>query len=468
MMEPWDGPAAIVFTDGRQIGATLDRNGLRPVALHRHRRRPRRSWRRRSACCRSPENKIVKKWRLQPGKMFLIDLEQGRIVDDEELKDQLAIGQAVPAVDRERAHQARGPAETRAGAAAFSRDRLLDRQQAFGYTQEDIKFLMSADGAGRRGRHRLDGQRLAAGRAVGQEQAALQLLQAAVRAGHQPADRSDPRSDRDVAGVVHRPEAQPARHQRGQPADAARGARSRCSTSPTWRSCAHIERTPAASSRATSSTSPTRSPGATKASRPSSPRCAREAVDAIRSGHNILIISDRKRRPRAGRDSGAAGAVGDPPAPGARGPAHDRRPGRRDRLGARGASLRAARRLRRRGGPSVPRAGDARRAARRTCRATSAPTRRSTTTSRRSARACTKVMSKMGISTYMSYCGAQIFEAVGLEQRAGRQVLHRHREPASRASACSRSPKKRSACTAPRSATTRCSRDMLDAGGEYA
>ena len=70
------------------------------------------------------------------------------------------------------------------------------------------------DGAGRRGRHRLDGQRLAAGRAVGQEQAALQLLQAAVRAGDEPADRPDPRGDRDVAGVLHRPEAEPARHQR--------------------------------------------------------------------------------------------------------------------------------------------------------------------------------------------------------------------------------------------------------------
>jgi glutamate synthase (NADPH/NADH) large chain/glutamate synthase (ferredoxin) len=85
MMEPWDGPAAIVFTDGRQIGATLDRNGLRParycvtdddlVVMASE-----------SGVLPIPENKIVKKWRLQPGKMFLIDLEQGRIIDDEELK----------------------------------------------------------------------------------------------------------------------------------------------------------------------------------------------------------------------------------------------------------------------------------------------------------------------------------------------------------------------------------------------
>jgi glutamate synthase (NADPH) large chain len=75
MMEPWDGPAAVAFTDGRQIGATLDRNGLRParylvtdddlVLMASE-----------MGVLRFPEEKIVKKWRLQPGKMFLIDLEQ--------------------------------------------------------------------------------------------------------------------------------------------------------------------------------------------------------------------------------------------------------------------------------------------------------------------------------------------------------------------------------------------------------
>src|SRR5438132_177413 len=89
MLEPWDGPAAMVFTDGRQIGATLDRNGLRParyivtdddvVVMASE-----------SGVLPIAENRIVKKWRLQPGKMFLIDFEQGRIVDDEELKNQFA------------------------------------------------------------------------------------------------------------------------------------------------------------------------------------------------------------------------------------------------------------------------------------------------------------------------------------------------------------------------------------------
>src|SRR3569833_2570480 len=89
LMEPWDGPAAIAFTDGRQIGATLDRNGLRParyivteddlVILASE-----------SGVLPVPEEKIKRKWRLQPGKMLLIDLEEGRIVEDEEIKAKLA------------------------------------------------------------------------------------------------------------------------------------------------------------------------------------------------------------------------------------------------------------------------------------------------------------------------------------------------------------------------------------------
>ncbi len=86
-MEPWDGPAAVCFTDGRQIGATLDRNGLRParylvtdddiVVMASE-----------VGVLPIAEEKIVKKWRLQPGKMLLIDLEQGRIIDDAEIKAQ--------------------------------------------------------------------------------------------------------------------------------------------------------------------------------------------------------------------------------------------------------------------------------------------------------------------------------------------------------------------------------------------
>src|SRR3569833_3268900 len=89
MMEPWDGPAAMAFTDGRHIGGTLDRNGLRLVCfflfvvvfvvMASE-----------AGGLPIPESKIIKKWRLQPGKMFLIDLDAGRIIDDKELKDTYA------------------------------------------------------------------------------------------------------------------------------------------------------------------------------------------------------------------------------------------------------------------------------------------------------------------------------------------------------------------------------------------
>ncbi|MBU6437020.1 MAG: glutamate synthase subunit alpha, partial [Betaproteobacteria bacterium] len=140
MMEPWDGPAAIAFTDGRQIGATLDRNGLRParyivtdddlVVMASE-----------VGVLPFPESKIVRKWRLQPGKMFLIDMEQGRIIDDKELKDQLAANKPYKQwIDnlRIKLDDVEGT-----GAPVQAAESLLDRQQAFGYTQEDIKFLMA-------------------------------------------------------------------------------------------------------------------------------------------------------------------------------------------------------------------------------------------------------------------------------------------------------------------------------------
>ncbi|MFM2447943.1 MAG: glutamate synthase [Pseudomonadota bacterium] len=140
MLEPWDGPAAMVFTDGRQIGATLDRNGLRParyivtdddiVVMASE-----------SGVLPFPQNKIVKKWRLQPGKMFLIDLEQGRIVDDEELKNQYASAKPYRQwIESVRVKLDSLPVVPDSHVFPES---LLDRQQAFGYTQEDIKFLMS-------------------------------------------------------------------------------------------------------------------------------------------------------------------------------------------------------------------------------------------------------------------------------------------------------------------------------------
>jgi len=140
LMEPWDGPAAVCFTDGRQIGATLDRNGLRParyvvtdddfVIMGSE-----------VGVLPIPERKIVKKWRLQPGKMFLIDLIEGRIIDDAELKAGLAKSKPYQKWLNETQIKVEDlPPEN--PAMAPDHDTMLDAQQAFGYTQEDLKHFI--------------------------------------------------------------------------------------------------------------------------------------------------------------------------------------------------------------------------------------------------------------------------------------------------------------------------------------
>lgn len=143
LMEPWDGPAAVAFTDGRQIGATLDRNGLRParflvtdddlcvMASE-------------SGVLPIKEDNIVRKWRLQPGRMLLIDFEEGRIIEDEEIKAKLS--EAEPY--EQWLHQAQykladlDVIEPELAELPKPTGTLLDRQQAFGYTQEDTtRFL---------------------------------------------------------------------------------------------------------------------------------------------------------------------------------------------------------------------------------------------------------------------------------------------------------------------------------------
>jgi glutamate synthase (NADPH) large chain len=140
VMEPWDGPASVTFTDGTIIGAVLDRNGLRPS----------RYWvtdddlvimASEVGVLDVDPAKVVSKGRLQPGKMFLIDTREGRIVDDEEIKKQLAsehpysdwvrdgIVDLADLPDREHV--------------VFSHDSVLRRQQMFGYTHEELKIIMA-------------------------------------------------------------------------------------------------------------------------------------------------------------------------------------------------------------------------------------------------------------------------------------------------------------------------------------
>jgi glutamate synthase (NADPH) large chain len=141
LMEPWDGPAAIAFTDGRQIGATLDRNGLRP-ARYIVTKDDRIIMASEVGVLPIREDQIVTKWRLQPGKMLLVDLEKGRLIPDEELKSTLAKSHPYREwLDRTQIVLEELP--TSNDAAPISNLALLDRQQAFGYTQEDLKILMT-------------------------------------------------------------------------------------------------------------------------------------------------------------------------------------------------------------------------------------------------------------------------------------------------------------------------------------
>ncbi len=145
LMEPWDGPASVAFTDGKNIGAVLDRNGLRPsrYIVTKDDRVIMAS--EVGALAIAPEN-VLKKGRLEPGKMFLVDLQQGRIVNDEELKHQIASAKPygkwlreymVPLAKLPVAPDIPGP-DPRT---------LLQRQQAFGYTLEDLKFILAPMGA---------------------------------------------------------------------------------------------------------------------------------------------------------------------------------------------------------------------------------------------------------------------------------------------------------------------------------
>jgi glutamate synthase domain-containing protein 2/glutamate synthase domain-containing protein 1/glutamate synthase domain-containing protein 3 len=147
LMEPWDGPASVAFTDGRVVGATLDRNGLRPgrwvettdgyVVLGSE-----------IGLLDFPPEQVRRLGRLQPGKLFLVDLERGRIVEDEEVKHAVSTRKpyrewyeqsAVPFAELEPSDQV-----------TISDQPLRTRQRAFGFSQEDLRVLltpMARDGA---------------------------------------------------------------------------------------------------------------------------------------------------------------------------------------------------------------------------------------------------------------------------------------------------------------------------------
>ena len=140
LIEPWDGPACVTFTDGNQIGAVLDRNGLRPS----------RYWVTKDGLVVlasevgvldfKPED-VVRKGRLQPGRMFLVDIEQGRIVEDEEIKDSLA--NAAPYGEWLQAGMVRLEDLPAREHIIYPHSSVVRRQRAFGYTEEELRIILA-------------------------------------------------------------------------------------------------------------------------------------------------------------------------------------------------------------------------------------------------------------------------------------------------------------------------------------
>ena len=140
LMEPWDGPACVTFTDGNVIGAVLDRNGLRPsrywvtedglVILSSE-----------VGVLDISQEKVIRKGRLQPGRMFLVDIEAGRIVEDDEIKDALA--DAAPYGEWLHAGMIRLSELPAREHIIYSHSSVLRRQRAFGYTEEELRLLIT-------------------------------------------------------------------------------------------------------------------------------------------------------------------------------------------------------------------------------------------------------------------------------------------------------------------------------------
>ena len=220
LMEPWDGPAAIVFTDGSLVGATLDRNGLRPgrylitddglVVLASE-----------IGVLDIDPARVVRKGRLRPGKMFLVDTVAGRLIEDDEIKSELAASEPwgdwlgegrINLKDLpEREHIVHPPAS------------VVRRQRTFGYTEEEVRILL--DPMARTGAEPLGamGTDVPDRRAQRTPTAALRLLHPAVRPGHQPAAGLHPRRGGHLAPARPRPRTQPAFRRAGaRPAGRAR------------------------------------------------------------------------------------------------------------------------------------------------------------------------------------------------------------------------------------------------------
>ncbi len=357
LMEPWDGPASVAFTDGRVVGATLDRNGLRPgrwvettdghVVLGSE-----------SGLLDIPPEQVRRLGRLQPGKLFLVDLERGRIVEDEEVKREVSTRRpygewyarnAVPFAELPPSEQV-----------TISDQPLRLRQRAFGYTQEDLRVLlapMAREGAEPIG-------------SMGND-LSLAVL----------SDQAPPLFSyfKQLFAQVTNPPIDPIREEIVMSLATSLGSeRNLFDETPEHahkllleqpillnrelETLRHVEHDVYAADTIDITWPVAEGPAGMTAALE---RVCREAHEAIAAGVNIIILSDRDARAEARADSLAAGRRGRPPPPRARGHAPAGRHHPRVRRAARGAPLRHADRLRRERDQPLPDARDARRAGRR-------------------------------------------------------------------------------------------------------
>ncbi len=209
LMEPWDGPAAVAFTDGRVIGATLDRNGLRPARYLVTNDNVLIMASETGVLPVKPED-VKYKGRLQPGRMLLVDLEQKRIVPDEEIKSNLASRQPYGEwLNAESDHLDHLPAPSRVHGTDF--ETLLQRQRAFGYTDEDIRTLMTPMAVNGEEAIGSMGTDTPLACLSDKPQPLFNYFKQLVRAGHESSHRSHSRRDGDVADQLYRQRAQHSR-----------------------------------------------------------------------------------------------------------------------------------------------------------------------------------------------------------------------------------------------------------------
>ena len=336
-----------------------------------------------------PEDQIVTKWRLQPGKMLLVDLEQGRLIPDDEIKATLAKSHPYQRLAATAPRSCWRNCRTRRPRACAPTCRCSTGSRRSAISQEDITILMTPMASTGEEADGLDGQRHADLGAVGQAEAAVHLLQAELRAGHQPADRSDPRRAGHEPRLDHRAAAEPVRPAGHGLDQAARSA-------------------PADPDR--------RGPGKDpldlrRRRHPFQVAHARHHLPCRlrRGGHGAGARRTLRARRRRGarrrqhhhpvRPHGGLGPDSDSLAAGLRRRAsssdphrlaHLGRPRGRIRRAARGASLRLPRRLRRRGDQSISGVRDHHRDEGPAARLRSTTTKSSSATSSRSARACSR------------------------------------------------------------------------------